>query len=141
MPVFSCNPAPRPAVEAPQKTETPQKTEQREILARLADEAMIAMASRDNDRLEKLLAPSNNALSGRYAYRRLLGTHADTMILEKWDARSIVADFDPDGMNAVVRVPVIYRASPNRKSSSATLFFHFRKNPKSGPWKLVVPDE
>jgi hypothetical protein len=139
--IFSCQSAPRPV--PPRSASSPAVAadqQQREILKQLADKAVIALAARDLAGLEKLLAPSQTGLTAQDAFNRFLGSHAETMILQRWDAGKIAVTIAPDGNKAEARIPIIYRAAPNRPLASATLNFQFQKNPHDDSWKLVIPE-
>jgi len=109
-------------------------------LQQLTDQLLLALANHDYPQLQQLIGPDDPQLSGLGTAQKLLGPLAQTVILDYWDAQKIQVSFDSDLLHAATKVPVFYRAKPNRNPAKTILTFHFYRLTSADPWKLQLPE-
>jgi len=109
-------------------------------LQQLTDQLLLALANHDYPQLQRLIGHDDPQLSGLDAAQKLLGPLAQTVILDYWDAQKIQVSFDSDLLHAAAKIPVFYRAKPNRNPVKTILTFHFYRHSSADPWNLRLPE-
>jgi len=107
-------------------------------VAALTDEILLALASRGHRSLEHFAPPADPPISGSDIADRLLGRHAGTLVLQRWNAEQIEVTFDTALCRASARVPVVYRPAPNRKPITATFLLRFHRLGPTDRWLLSL---
>ena len=123
-----------PAPEPPTATAVGQVRQ----LQRLADEVLVCLATHNYSKLKTFLSPSL-PLTGREVALRLLGPHATTMVLDRWDAQKIDVSFSENSRHARAQATISYRPKPNRMAKKGIISLLFRQSTKSDNWILVLP--
>lgn len=109
-------------------------------LQQLTDQLLLALANHDYPQLQRLIGPDHPQLSGSDAAQKLLGPLAQTVILDHWDAQQTQVSFDASLLHATARIPVFYRAKPNRNPVKTSITFHFYRLSSTDSWKLQLPE-
>ncbi|MCP4712157.1 MAG: hypothetical protein GY869_26335 [Planctomycetes bacterium] len=137
--VISCTgPQPTSPDSASNNFESDETFIQSQILSRLTDDVLVALATNNYSRLEKLIRPDQRHLSGAQAAVLLVGSHATTMAIGPWDAQQIIVTFDNQMLNATTKVDVTYRLSLNREPQTSLFTFNFTRTGPTDSWLMVI---
>jgi len=125
---------------AGQNTVTPRNKTQQDQIRRIADEILQALATRNYHLLEPAgdLIDSSANLTGPQVALRLLGPHAYTMLLVRWNAQTIEVTFDQNDSQAVARVAVTYRYRANSRIQTDIFTFRFHYLANLRQWRLSI---
>jgi hypothetical protein len=125
---------------AEQNAAAPRDSTQKDQIKRLADEILQALATRNYHLLEPtgdlIDAPAN--LTGPQIAARLLGPHAYTMLLVRWNAQTIEVTFDQDDSFAAAKVAVEYRYRANSRIQTDIFTFRFHYLSNLRQWRLII---
>ena len=127
--------SPNPASNNPESDEI---SKQNQILSRLTDDALVALATYNYSRLKRIIKSDDRNLSGAQAAVLLVGSHATTMAIGPWDAQQIKVTLDDQRLNATASLDVTYRLSLNREPQTSLFTFHFTRTSPTDPWRLVI---
>lgn len=106
-------------------------------LTTLTDTILVALVRGDYQRIETLLAPGDQPITGLEAAAILLKTRGEPVVLDGWDAGAIQVTLT-DSLSAQTNVPVSYRRAPNRPSRNTTFVLRFVRLSADAPWRLTV---
>ncbi len=124
--------------QAPDNPESDEIQKQTQILRRLTDDVLVALASYNYSQLERLIKSDNRQLTGAQAAALLVGSHATTMAIGPWDAQKIDVRLDDQRINATTKVKVTFRLSLNREPQTSLFTFHFSRSNPTESWLLVI---
>ena len=130
--------APTPSDPASDHPESEETLKQKQILCRLTDDVLVALATYNFSRLERMIKSDDRRLSGAQAAVLLVGSHATTMAIGPWDAQQINVSLDDQLLNATTTVDVTYRLSLNREPQTSIFTFSFTRTDPHDSWRLVI---
>ena len=104
----------------------------------LTDRILVALATKNHTQLKQFFRRHDQTVSGRQAARILLGTYADTAIIQRWDAQTFQITIDENALNATASGVVVHKITPNRQATKSHFTFQFSRHTPDDPWTLFL---
>ena len=122
----------------PPNAEIPELPPEHKLLRRITDDILVALATRNYADLDPFVPIVAPALTGQQAAQMLLGDQIGSIVLDRWNADTILISLTPDQLSATSKINVTYRRSPNRPPRRREFTFRFSRPSRQERWRLKL---
>ena len=122
----------------PTNSEIRELTPEHKLLQRITDDILVALATRNYAGIDPFVPIVAPALTGQQAAQMLLGDQIGSIMLDRWNADTILISLTPDQLSPTTNVNITYRRSPNRPPRRRDLTFRFSRPSRQERWWLQL---